>query len=140
MLIDLTAFAVGYDLVYQVAPSGLRGPANVYAFGRARRVLWAMAAIEMLHVGWGILNASLGVIAGSTLRTVLIGNTQGTLAGRWLAISAIFAILPLPIIRSIRRSDAPADVATAAKVAAFSALSVLTYLVVMRAYYTGKLQ
>jgi hypothetical protein len=140
LLIDLAAFAIGYDLVHQVSPSGLVGGNNVYSIDRARRVLWAMAGVEILHVGWGLLNVLLGVVRGETWQTVLIGSTNGTVAGRWLAISVVFALLPLPLISSIRRSNQAADLWVAVKVAGFSAASVLTYLVVMRDYYTGKLQ
>lgn len=140
LLIDLSAFAIGYDIVHQISPAGLTGVTNVFAYRSARRVLWGMAAIEMLHVVWGLLNVALGSATGLSVHGILIGATSGTVAGRWLLLSILFAIAPLPVIRSIPHAAAPADLRAAMKVALFSAISVLAYLVVMRNYYIGNLR
>jgi riboflavin transporter FmnP len=100
-----------------------------------------MAVIEMLHTGWGLLAIWLAVRNGVTIRDALIGTTHGTVAGRWLALSGAFALIPIPLIRIMRHSETEAaDWKSTATILAFSLLSAVTYAVVMRDYYIGRMR
>ena len=140
LLIDLAAFAIAYDIVHQISEKSLHGSRKVLSLPQVRRVLCGMALIEALHTVWGLINTWLMVRGGATLHAVLVGATQGTTTGRWLVLSLVFAILPLPLIRYLRRKGTATDLKAAVLVATFSGISALTYVLVMKDYYIGRLK
>jgi hypothetical protein len=140
LLIDLAAFALAYDIVHQLSATEPFGPTEVLPLVRARRMLIGMAAIEGIHTLWGLIEALREVYQGNSLGSVLLGSTGGTVIGRWLLLSSVFALLPLPIIARMRGNTAPSTERASWIVMVFSFASAITYALVMQDYYVGRMK
>lgn len=140
LLIDLTAFALAYDIVHQLSATALSGPGEVLTLAHARRTLIGMAAIEGVHTVWGLIETFRAVYPGNTFGAVLLGSTDGTVIGRWLLLSSLFALLPIPIISKMRGANAPSPERASWIVLVFSLVSAITYACVMKDYYIGRLK
>jgi hypothetical protein len=140
LLIDLTAFALAYDIVHQLSGATLVGPSRVLTLAHARRILIGMAAIEGVHTAWELIETFRAVYQGSSFGTVLLGSTGGTVIGRWLLLSLVFALLPIPIIWRMRGANAPSAERASWIVMVFSLASATTYALIMKDYYIGRMK
>lgn len=140
LLIDLAAFALAYDIVHQLSLGDLSGPADVLPLARARRMLIGMAAIEGVHTIWELIETLRAVYQGASFGAVLIGSTGGTVIGRWLLLSSVFALLPIPIIARMRGPNAPSAERASWIVLLFSLASAITYALVLQDYYVGRMK